>query len=51
MLDFGNAAVRQKAEVFEKLASTAPYYVQVGNEKNRVSKKSAQFFLNWWTSE
>ncbi len=30
-----------------RFASTAPYYVQIGNVKDRISKKSAQFFLNW----
>jgi hypothetical protein len=28
-------------------ASTAPYYVEIGPTKERVSKASAQFFLDW----
>jgi hypothetical protein len=30
----------------QRLAMTAPYYVEIGG-KPRISKKSAQFFLNW----
>jgi hypothetical protein len=30
-----------------RFGSTAPYYVQVGNVPNRISRKSAQFFLDW----
>jgi hypothetical protein len=29
-----------------RFASTAPFYVEIGN-KNRISKKSVQFFLDW----
>jgi hypothetical protein len=30
-----------------RFASTAPYYVEVGQAKHRVSKASAEFFLDW----
>jgi hypothetical protein len=30
-----------------RFASTAPYYVEVGKDRRRVSKASAQFFLDW----
>jgi hypothetical protein len=30
-----------------RFASTAPFYVEVGGEKRRVSKASARFFLEW----
>jgi hypothetical protein len=30
-----------------RFASTAPYYVQIGKVPNRISRKSAQFFLDW----
>jgi hypothetical protein len=30
-----------------RFASTAPYYVEVGKAKHRVSKASAEFFLEW----
>jgi hypothetical protein len=30
-----------------RFASTAPWYVEIGDEKRRVSKASAQFFLDW----
>jgi hypothetical protein len=30
-----------------RFASTAPWYVEVGNVKRRVSRASAQFFLDW----
>ena len=30
-----------------RFASTAPFYVEIGDVKNRVSKASAQFFLDW----
>ena len=30
-----------------RFASTAPYYVEIGDAKRRVSKSSAQFFLDW----
>ena len=30
-----------------RFASTAPFYVQVGEVKRRVSRASAQFFLDW----
>jgi hypothetical protein len=28
-------------------ASTAPWYVEVGSDKRRISKQSAQFFVDW----
>jgi hypothetical protein len=30
-----------------RFASTAPYYVEIGATKHRISKASAQFFLDW----
>ena len=30
-----------------RFASTAPYYVEVGKKKRRISKQSTQFFLDW----
>ncbi len=30
-----------------RFASTAPFYVEIGAEKSRVSKRSAKFFLDW----
>ncbi|MBI1916209.1 MAG: carbon-nitrogen hydrolase family protein [Planctomycetes bacterium] len=30
-----------------RFASTGPYYVEVGESKRRISKASAQFFLDW----
>jgi hypothetical protein len=30
-----------------RFASTAPFYVEVGEKKNLISKKSVQFFLDW----
>jgi hypothetical protein len=30
-----------------RFASTAPYYVEIGPNKHRVSKASSQFFLDW----
>jgi hypothetical protein len=30
-----------------RFASTAPYYVEIGERKRRISKRSAQFFLDW----
>jgi len=30
-----------------RFASTAPYYVEIGATKNRISKAAAQFFLDW----
>ena len=30
-----------------RFASTAPFYVEVGGSKHRVSKASARFFLEW----
>jgi hypothetical protein len=41
--------VRAIADVPEtfRFASTAPYYVEIGPKPRRVSKRSAQFFLDW----
>jgi len=30
-----------------RFASTAPFYVEVGEEKRRISKTSARFFRDW----
>lgn len=30
-----------------RFASTAPFYVEIGDAKHRISKASAQFFLDW----
>ena len=30
-----------------RFASTAPFFVEIGKEKRRVSKASAQFFVDW----
>jgi hypothetical protein len=30
-----------------RFASTAPYYVEVGDTKRRISRNSARFFLDW----
>jgi hypothetical protein len=30
-----------------RFASTSPYYVEIGGSKRRISKASAQFFLDW----
>ena len=30
-----------------RYASTGPYYVEIGDETRRISRKSVQFFLNW----
>ncbi len=30
-----------------RFASTAPFYVESGETKRRISKASAQFFLDW----
>lgn len=30
-----------------RFASTAPYYVEIGDAKQRISRTSAQFFLDW----
>jgi hypothetical protein len=30
-----------------RFASTAPFYVEIGGDKRRISKASAQFFLDW----
>jgi hypothetical protein len=30
-----------------RFASTAPYYVEIGERKQRISKRSAQFFIDW----
>src|SRR5262249_51238919 len=30
-----------------RFASTAPFYVEIGPSKNRISKTSSEFFLDW----
>ena len=30
-----------------RFASSAPFYVEIGPDKHRISKESAQFFLDW----
>jgi hypothetical protein len=30
-----------------RFASTAPFHVEIGPERRRISKASARFFLNW----
>ncbi|MCI0638554.1 MAG: CehA/McbA family metallohydrolase [Gemmataceae bacterium] len=32
-----------------RFASTAPFYVEIGPQKNRVDRRSVQFFLDWTT--
>lgn len=39
-------AVTDVAETY-RYASTGPYYVEIGDETRRISRKSVQFFLNW----
>ena len=39
-------AITDVANTF-RFASTAPYYVEIGPAKKRISKASAQFFLDW----
>jgi hypothetical protein len=41
--------VRAIADVAEtyRFASTAPFYVEIGEPKRRISRASAQFFLDW----
>src|SRR5205823_6462221 len=39
-------AIAENADTF-RFASTAPFYVEIGDVKHRVSKSSAQFFLDW----
>jgi hypothetical protein len=39
-------AITDNAKTF-RFASTAPFYVEVGRHKTRVSRASAQFFLDW----
>jgi len=39
-------AITDEAKTF-RFASTGPYYVEIGQTKNRISKASAQFFLDW----
>lgn len=30
-----------------RIASTAPFYVEIGETKRRISKTAAQFFIDW----
>lgn len=39
-------AIADTSETF-RFASTAPWFVEIGETKRRVSKASAQFFLDW----
>jgi hypothetical protein len=39
-------AITDNPETF-RFASTAPYYVEIGDTKRRISRSSAQFFLDW----
>jgi hypothetical protein len=39
-------AIADNAKTF-RFASTAPFYVEVGDANRRVSKRSARFFLDW----
>ncbi len=39
-------AITDNRQTF-RFASTAPYYVEIGPSKRRVSKRSARFFLDW----
>jgi len=39
-------AVTDNAKTF-RFASTAPYYVEVGRSKTRISRQSAEFFRDW----
>ena len=39
-------AITDNSKTF-RFASTAPYYVEMGETKRRISKTSAQFFLDW----
>ena len=39
-------AVAENPKTF-RFASTAPFYVEVGDAKRRVSKSAATFFLEW----
>jgi hypothetical protein len=39
-------AVADESKTF-RFASTAPYYVEFGDSKQRISRESARFFLDW----
>jgi hypothetical protein len=39
-------AIAENDKTF-RFASTAPFYVEIGDTKIRVSRASAQFFLDW----
>jgi hypothetical protein len=39
-------ALAENPDTF-RFASTAPYYVEIGDVKHRVSRSSARFFLDW----
>ena len=45
----GGFLIRAIADVKHtfRFASTAPFYVEVGSTANRISRRSAQFFLDW----
>jgi len=39
-------AITQNPKTF-RFASTAPYYVEIGDARRRISRASGQFFLDW----
>ena len=39
-------AITDNAKTF-RFASTAPFYVEIGEDKSRISRASAQYFLDW----
>ena len=39
-------AIVENPDTF-RFASTAPFYVEIGDGKRRISKSSARFFLDW----
>ena len=39
-------SIAKNADTF-RFASTAPFYVEIGNVKHHISKSSVQFFLDW----
>lgn len=40
-------AVTRTPDDLYRFAMTAPFYVEIGNSKRPISKRSAEFFLNW----
>jgi hypothetical protein len=39
-------AIAQNPQTF-RFASTAPFYVEIGDARTRISRRSAEFFLSW----